>query len=406
MEHANFMKISMKLLSVIKRFNRVLNVILLQVKSKVRPLTKDFKGLIYSYYKKPVFYTVIIPTIIFGFYMILITPNRWVAESKVVIKDVYPHMTGATALGFIINELNPISREDAFFLKEYIYSYDMFEYLNHRIKLCKLYRHGVWDPFSRLFRNTSKEEALEYYKSKVAVILEENSGVLTITTQGFNPQNAQIINKAILERSEWFLNDISQKIAKNQKLFFDSQVKVALTNMQKAQQAMITFQTEHNIIHPLAQTESGTKLVANLMAELAAQEAELKALGCYLTNNAPQVISLENKIDGLKKQIDQERKMVAGGDTKALNSAFLKFQNLEIEEKLAEEVYKSTLALVEQNNLNSSKQFRSLVIISAPTLPEKAVLPKRLYNLLLFFILVTAVYGTIKLILTSIKEHV
>ena len=98
--------------------------------------------------------------------------------------------------------------------------------------------------------------------------------------------------------------------------------------------------------------------------------------------------------------------MVAGGDTKALNSTFLKFQNLEIEEKLAEEVYKSTLALVEQNNLNSSKQFRSLVIISAPTLPEKAVLPKRLYNLLLFFIIVTALYGTIKLILTSIKEHV
>ena len=111
------------------------NTILRQIRNR--------KSFINSYYQKPVFYIVIIPTIIFGFYMTLIMPNRWVAESKVVIKDVNPHVAGATALGFIINEFNPISREDAFFLKEYIYSYDMLEYLNHKIKLCKLYRHGV-----------------------------------------------------------------------------------------------------------------------------------------------------------------------------------------------------------------------------------------------------------------------
>ncbi len=406
MEHTNFMKILTKLLPVIERFNKLLNVILLKVKNEMSPAIKSFKRRIYPYYHKPIFYIVVIPTMVFSFYMILVAPNRWVAESKVVVRDVNSQAASTTALGFIINEFNPVSREDAFFLKEYIYSYDMFEYLTKAIKLRKLYRNWVWDPFSRLFYHTSKEEALEYYRSKVLVVLEENSGVLTITTQGFNPQDAQRINNAILERSEWFLNNISHKIAKNQVSFFESQVKLALNNMQKAQQAMIAFQAEHNVIHPSVQTESGAKLVASLMAELATQEAELKALASYLSNNSPQIISMEAKIGALKKQIDQERKLIAGGDTQALNSASLKFQNLEIEAKLAEEIYKSTLALLEKNTLNSVKQFKSLVVISAPTLPEKALLPRKIYNLILFFIVISAVYGTIKLIWTSIKEHI
>ncbi len=396
MEYANFMKISTKLLPVIKQFKTILYN-LLQAKFNRRGVG--------FYYKKPLFYTVIMPTIIFGFYILLIAPNRWVAESKVIVRNVSSGNNNPTALGFIIGEFNSISREDAFFLKEYIYSYDMFEYLDQNINLCRLYRQGVWDPFSRLFRRTAKEDALNYYKSKISVILEENSGVLTISAQGYKPKDAQAINKAIIERSEWFLNEISHKIAKDQILFFETQIKLATKRMNDAQKAIIAFQVDNNIIHPLIQAESGAKLIANLMAELASQEAELKALQSYLSNNAPQIVALQSKITALKQQINQESNLIAGGDTQSLNSIYLKFQNLEIEAKLAEEIYKTTIASLEKNNLNVDKQFKSLVIISSPTLPEKAILPKRLYNLILFFVIIIAIYGTTKLIVISIKEH-
>jgi len=337
--------------------------------------------------------------------MLLIAPDRWVAESKVTIRNISSANNDTSALGFIIGEFNPVSREDAFFLKEYIYSYDMFEYLDQNINLRRLYRKNIWDPFSRLFYRTTKEDALNYYQSKVSVVLEEGSGVLTIAVQGFKPKDAQQINKAILERSEWFLNEISHKIAKDQALFFESQIKLAAKRMNDAQEVIIDFQIENNIINPLTQTEFGTKLIANLITELANQETELKALRSYLSNHSPQIVSLRSKIAALKEQINQENQLIAGGNKQALNSIALKFQNLEIEAKLATKLYEVAIAALEKNNLSIVKQFKSLVVISSPVLPEKPILPKRLYNLALFFVIMTAIYGTTKLIWTSIKEH-
>ncbi|MFK7967749.1 MAG: hypothetical protein AB8B68_01080 [Rickettsiaceae bacterium] len=366
---------------------------------------KKFVKTIY-YKKKGLCWFVIMPIVVFAFYMIMISPNRWVAESKVAVKSVSSGRGDISALGFIIGDLNPSTREDIFFLKEYIYSYDMLEYLNRTIDLYSLYRRDVWDPFYRLFKGVAKEDALSYYKSKVLLVLEENKGVLLIATQGFRSQDAKKINDAILERSEWFLNEISHKIAKNEALFFEDQIKQAAKRMNEAKKAIISFQVENNIINPSTQVESGAKLIARLIGDLASHETELRTLKSYLSENSPQVISTQSKILALKGQINKESKVIVGGDKQALNSISLEFQDLEIEAKIAEQIYEATIASLEKNRLDSFKKFKSLVVVSEAILPEKSILPKRLYNIILFAIVIGAVYGSVRLILTSIKEHI
>jgi capsular polysaccharide transport system permease protein len=237
-------------------------------------------------------------------------------------------------------------------------------------------------------------------------VLEENSGVLTIATQGFKSKDAKKINDAILERSEWFLNEISHKIAKDEALFFENQIKQAAKRVNEAKKAIISFQVENNIINPSTQLKFGTKLIANLIGELASHETELRTLSSYLSNNSPQIISTQSKIAALKGQIDKESRVIAGGDEQALNSISLKFQDLETEAKIAEQIYEATVASLEKNRLDSAKKFKSLAIISAAILPEKPILPKRLYNIMLFAIIIGAAYGSIRLILSSIKEHI
>ena len=393
-----FMKISIKLLVTINLLKNFL-------KRDFQPKVKRWAINLY-YKKKALLYCVIMPVVIFAFYMLVIAPDRWVAESKVVVKNISSGKGEISALGFIIGDLNSKTREDIFFLKEYIHSYDMLEYLNHAIDLPKLYRKGIWDPFSRLFSGTAKEDILNYYKSKVLLVLEENSGVLTIATQGFKSKDAKKINDAILERSEWFLNEISHKIAKDEALFFENQIKQAAKRVNEAKKAIISFQVENNIINPSTQLKFGTKLIANLIGELASHETELRTLSSYLSNNSPQIISTQSKITALKGQIDKESRVIAGGDEQALNSISLKFQDLETEAKIAEQIYEATVASLEKNRLDSAKKFKSLAIISAAILPEKPILPKRLYNIMLFAIIIGAAYGSIRLILSSIKEHI
>ncbi len=346
---------------------------------------------------------VIFPSLLCAAYLVFLDASRWESVSKVTVKSANGTEVSTLGISLLVGA-NPTVREDTMFLREYIHSYDMLSYLDGELGLRRLYEGNAFDPVSRLPSWAKREDFLNYFVRHVDVVLDEASGVLSITSQGFSPDDAQRINRAILSRSEYFLNNISHKIAQEQVSQIESQMKAMLGKLKTARDDLIAFQAKTKNLDPVRSSEAGARLVADLGVQLATLEAELGALTSYMQANAPQVVTLKQRIAALREQMNKESVFVAGGKPGAsLNALAADFDELRIQAELAHEIYKGGLIQLEKSRIDTIRKFKSLVVISEPNMPEKPM--NRWYWWVVFVVVVLSIYSVGQLVWKSIEEH-
>ena len=55
--------------------------------------------------------------------------------------------------------------------------------------------------------------------------------------------------------------------------------------------------------------------------------------------------------------------------------------------------------------VDAYRKLKQLIVVQAPSLPDKALYPRRAYNLGTIFVLLTLGYGILVLIVATVKEH-
>lgn len=350
------------------------------------------------------FLTVLIPIIILSFYYIFIASDKFVSISKITIKQTGERPSSFNLSLFSIG--NPTVREDAMYLQEYILSYDMLDYLERKLGLKRIYQDKKIDFFQRLSPEATHEEFFKYYKKHIVnIFFDDTSSILTIEVYAFRPEDAKKINEAILEQCDRFINGVSHKIAKEQMSFIEQELSYANQKMQIAKNNLIKFQNKYKVMDPTQETQAKAVLISQLETQLANQEAQLKTLLSYLTEDSFQVQVLKNQIKALKDQIEKEKtKMVGVEDTK-LNKLALDYLNLKLDADFAADVYKATLSAFETTRVEASRKLKNLVIIASPNLPDEPLYPRKAYNLALATILLLLFYGILKIIIGVIREH-
>lgn len=346
---------------------------------------------------------VIIPILMLLFYYLFIATDKFVSESKVTIKQT-GQQPSSFNIGFL--SLGGLStREDTMFLKEYILSHDMLDYLERKLGLRNLYQSKKIDFFQRLSSDATQEEFLKYFqKNIVKVMFDDVSGILTIKVFSFSPEDAKRINEAILEQCERYINAISHKIAKEQMNFIEQELSYANQKMQIAKNNLIKFQNTYKVMDPTQEAQAKAALISQLEAQLANQEAQLKTLLTYLKEDSFQVQALKNQIKALREQIEKEKAKTVGGDTR-LNKLALEYLKLKLDADFAADVYKATLSAFETTRVEASRKLKNLVIIASPNLPEEALYPRKAYNLTLATVLLLLIYGILRIVIGIIKEH-
>jgi len=349
------------------------------------------------------FLLVVLPLFLLIFYYLFVASDKYVSEAKVTIKQTGERPTSFNIPLFGMG--NPTSREDAMFLKEYILSYDMLDYLDRKLNLKKLYQNKNIDFISRLPSDATHEEFLEYYQKHIVdVSYDDISSILTINVYAFKPEDAKKIAEAILEQCERYINGVSHRIAKEQMNFIEQELAYANQKMQSSKNTLLNFQNRYKILDPTQEAQASSALVAQLEAQLAQQEAQLRNLLTYLSEDSFQVQALKNQIKALREQIEKKKSEMVGGDTK-LNKILAQYLELKFNVDFSTDVYKATLSAFETTRVEASRKLKNLVIIASPNLPEEALYPKRAYNITLATILLLLFYGIIKLIIAVIKEH-
>ena len=346
-----------------------------------------------------------VPIAVIFIYYMFFAANRYVSESVITVRQSNDN-NQVSGLMLAIPGLAAPTQSDTLYVQQYVHSLGLLNLLDAQLHLRQHYQASKKDPFFRLWPGTSQEWFLEYYRSRVKVAYNDTSSLLTIQVEGFDPVFAQKLNQAILQQSERFVNDYSQRISADNMKFSEEQLKIAQDRLQSAQQKVLLFQREHHLLDPTAQAQASGALTAELQATLAKQEAELRNARSYLTENSYQVQALKNLVDATRGQLDAEQsRSTSNQHDSALNSLAAQFQDLKMSLSFATDTYKLALTAVESARIDSTRKAKSLVVIDPPSRPEIALYPRRIYNLITLLIVCCLLYVVVRLVVTTIREH-
>ena len=210
---------------------------------------------------------------------------------------------------------------------------------------------------------------------------------------------------AILLKSDLFVNDIQQKLSLSQYHFFEKQLVITKQSLKLAKQNLILFQNKYQMFSPEHEGESVTSIMDTLQGELSKEKAFLKELLGSQKHTAPLVVGSKERIRALSEQIVDEKKRLSGEGDADLNDLVAQFTDLELEFELGKQAYASALAALEQSRAEISKKMKHMVVISQPSLAEDAKYPEREYIILTVLLVLLMLYGIVRMVITTIREH-
>lgn len=352
------------------------------------------------------FWIVGLPMLVAILYYSFIAADRYVTTSIVTVRQAGDSAAaGAGGLALMLTGSAPGAREETLYLRDYILSLAMLKHLDAKLGVRKAYENQERDPLYRLYPGVSQEWLHWYYRNRVSVGFDDVSSLLTIQVEGFDPAFAQAMGAEILAQSERFVNDISQRMAREQMAFSEAEMLKARLRFQNAKARLLDFQNRHRILDPAAQAQANVSLVGQLEGEIAHKEAELKALLSYLQDDAHQVVSKRHELAALKSQLEKERIKSAPGQGEHINTLASQYQDLMLEVAFAEEAYKAALTAMETTRVEASRKLKSLVVVDPPAKAEIALYPRRIYNLVTLLVALTLLYGITRFALATIRDH-
>ncbi|WP_444892859.1 hypothetical protein ACJJIE_21025 [Microbulbifer sp. TRSA001] len=351
---------------------------------------------------------VIFPLILMAGYYLFWVSERYVSNTQLIVKDSVSSQAASPALGFLIPGMSA-DNQDAFLVVNYIQSLDMALYLDETLYLSDYYRSTSHDIFSRLASDATQEDYLKYYRDHIGVIHNEATGIITIEMQAFDPAFAKRLVETVIQKSEDFVNEISNQLADKQVAFVKSEVDLAQAKLRSTKQEILDFQNSHKVVSPEELTKGISTIIQGLEARLAEQRANLTAAKSYLNADSSQVVSMQADIDALENQIEIEKVRLVGiGEEEGeqrLNFLGAHFQNLELDLQFATDAYAASLKALETARMEASGKLKHLMVVTQPSLAEKAEYPHKLYNLASLGIILLMLYGIGKMLVVTIRDH-
>lgn len=357
--------------------------------------------------KRLIVYLVGIPMLLALVYYSFFALDRYVSMAQIAVRQVgsneAPQMPG---LAVMLSGLNPTSREETLYLREFLTSQDMLNVLQQKSEWSRHYAEHWRDPFFWLSDKAAQEDQLEYYRRVVTAHFDEQTGLLSVSVQAFEPSYAEHLLRIILAESERFVNELSHRMAREQMTFAQTELMKARKTYEDRRQDMLAFQSNSNLLDAEAAAKSRAGMIAELESNLTKERTTLKGLIATLDSNTPQVRQQRNRIRALEQQLTAETQRLVsqqGGDK--LNVVASQYRNLTIDAAIAEEAYKFAVSAVETARIEASKKLRSLVTVVSPNMPDKAIYPDRIYNLFTILIGLFLLYGICRFVIATIEDH-
>lgn len=356
--------------------------------------------------KQPILRAALIACVAVTAYWGFIASNRYVSEAHVIIQRTDMASGQTMDFGSLLGGVASNSRADQMLLRDHLLSVDMLKRLDAALGLRRHFSELRRDPLSRLWsENVSLERFHRYYHSRVSVEYDEHAGVLVIKAQAYDPEMAQAIASHLVQEGERYMNDMAHRLAREQVEFLEQQVVQLGQRVTAARQELIALQNAKGMVSPQATAESLAELVNRLEAQLSEMRARRTAMQGYLAPGAPAMVELDLQISAVEQQIAQEKARLAAPKGRTLNRTVEEFQRLEMAVEFATDVYKTALVALEKGRVEATRTLKKVSVLQSPTRPEYPLEPRRVYNIIVFVMVIALLAGIIHLLAAIVRDH-
>lgn len=349
---------------------------------------------------------VILPTLIFAAYEYLIAANQYETTSEFLVKSGDGSQISASGLGQVFGiGGQPQGQSEILSVPVYLESHEVLTSLQKRINLKEVFRRPEADIFSRLLaENPEPEKLLKYYRSKVNIRHNSDTGIMQMTVRTFRPDDSLQIARALLQLGEHKINEMNQRSYEGAVESARLQLARAEQNAADIQRQITVFRQMNQDVDPELSGQAQIKLVAELNTRLASLRAQLIAMGGVISHNSPQYLALQRQVDSLANETAaQTRKM--GGKNTAIASTLGKYEELKVRQEFAAKNYEAAAASLQRAMEQAQKQRLYFVRVVDPNLPVRSLYPNRAQSVITLFFFLLISYSIGWLIVAGVREH-
>lgn len=300
---------------------------------------------------------------------------------------------------------------DAQILYDFIQSQQIVERIRAKIFVEQRYSKAPKDLIFHLPVNRPIEDLLDHWADMTDVALDPSTGLLSIEARAFTPEDARDIASAILSESIDLVNRLSEGARAELVRATAAELELAEEQLRAIRTRLRMFRNVEQEVDPTANARVALELVATLEEERAKAQVRLAELTDVLSQDAPQIQTLQRRIQTLDERIGEHRlKLGRGGtdsvgDDRALSDIVGDYEELVVDREFAEQAYTLALAAHQQALAEAHRRHRHLAVHIAPTLSEEAEYPDKPLWILTVALFFLCLWSVASLIISNVRER-
>ncbi|MBU3077154.1 lipopolysaccharide biosynthesis protein [Sphingomonas quercus] len=350
---------------------------------------------------------VLLPTLIATLYYAVFAANQYESEAHFIVRSVSQPSSPMTGLGAALSLVggSGATNSDALSVGDYLNSHDAVAALQKRLDLVSMFRRPEADVLSRLLvSHPTPEKLFDFYKNKVDVTHETETGLMIVKVKSFRAADSYAIINAMLDLGEQRVNQLNERAYKSSLASAQRSVAEAEAGVTRAQQAVTAYRQGRRNIDPKATGAAQVSLVTGLQARLSQARAQLATLSATLAPNSPQVEVARQQVAALAAQVGaQEGRLTGGSNTIAAVAGG--YEELMLRKDFAEKRYEAAAASLEKAREQARQQQLFLVRVVEPNMPVKSTYPKAFKTIATIFFALVLAYAIGWLIIAGMREH-
>lgn len=216
----------------------------------------------------------------------------------------------------------------------------------------------------------------------IDIAVDNKSSIITLSVDDKDPVRAAEIANAFVEELRNLTRDLAITEASQRRLFFEEELKNTKSNLMKAEEEFRRLQEKTGAIKVEEQAKAIIEGIAELRAQIAAKEVELKVMRTYSTPNNPDLQKAEEALRAMKAELKKLEEKGGKNPDPLIPTGRLPEVGIEYIRKLRDLKFNETLyelltKAYEAARLDEARDAVVIQIVDKAIPPDKRAKPKR-----------------------------
>ena len=353
--------------------------------------------------------TVIAPTLLLSGYLYLFAADQYISEAHFLVKSqgtsTPSPATGISAALGLGGAAGGAAAGEAQSVSDYLTSHDVVDALQKRMNLVEIFRRPEADLLSRLpVAQPTPEFLLRFYQQQVDVYYDTETGITTLKSRAFRPEDAYLLSRTLMTLGEQRVNEMNIRGFSDAVSLSRRQLDEAERALTQVQAQMTQFRQSERDVDPTGTATAQIGLVSRLTQELSAARAQLATTQGLIGGDSPQVAALRQQVRSLEAQLAVQNGRLTGGSN-TIAAGLGGYERLRIQQELLAKRYDAASIVYEQARQNAVRQQLYVVRVVEANRPVKSLYPKRALTILTVFLGLLVIYSIGWLIAAGVREH-